>query len=102
MSPELAAAREHSLPRVRQPLVVWLAFLDERAKTVVVIVAGGTALEVGAHPGDLVVGCRAPELEVDVLVEFLEALFAKQLAVGRAEQPLENVVSCALVQVVSA
>ena len=54
--------------------------------------AGRAALEVGAHARDPVVGVRALKLELDVLVELLEALVAEQLGLGGAEQPLEGVV----------
>jgi hypothetical protein len=49
---------------------------DELAQAGVILVAGGAALEVGAHPGHAGVGVLAGELEVDVLVEQLEALLA--------------------------
>jgi hypothetical protein len=66
--------------------------LDEGAEALVVLAAGGAALEVRAQPGDPFV-CRLPlQLELDVLVEALEALVAKNLRLARSEQPLEGVV----------
>jgi hypothetical protein len=66
--------------------------LDELAQAVVVLVAGGAALDMGAHARDPVVGPCASELELDVLVEVLEALIAEQLRLrggpGRVWTPL--------------
>src|SRR5688500_13550250 len=80
----------------RNVLAVRLA-LDELAQAVVVLVAGGAALEVGPHARDPGVSLRALELELDVLVEPLEALVAEQLRPGGAEQPLQAVVVSVLV-----
>src|SRR3954451_6727934 len=59
---------------------------DEVAQAVVVLVAGRAALQVGLHAGQHGVGVRAGELELDVLVEQLEARFAADLGVGGAQQ----------------
>ena len=71
--------------------------MHEVAQTLVVLVAGGTALEMGAHAWDSGVGLSTAELELHVLVEFLEAPVAEQFGICRAEQPLENLVVAALV-----
>jgi hypothetical protein len=52
----------------------------------VILVAGGTALEVSAHAGQAGVGVLAGQLELDVLVEELEALLAADLGIGRSDQ----------------
>jgi hypothetical protein len=53
--------------------------LKERTQRVVVFAAGHTSLEVGAHPADLRLGVLSLKLELDVLVEPLEALLAGDL-----------------------
>ena len=50
-----------------------------------VFVAGRAAFEVRAHARDLLVRGGAVELELDVAVELVEALLARQLRTGRAE-----------------
>jgi hypothetical protein len=64
---------------------------------VVVLVAGGAALEVRAHPRDSIICVCTLQLELYVLVDFLEALVAEQFGLGRAEQSFEGVVIHALV-----
>src|SRR5215210_917455 len=71
---------------------VRLAALEERAQALVVLVAGRAALQVGAQPWNPLVGRLALELELDVLVEPLEALVAENLRLGRSQQPLEGFV----------
>src|SRR5215213_4352734 len=84
--------RAHGRAAHFPPRVVALAALDERAKALVVLMAGGATLEVCPQPGHPF-GCRLPlQLELDVLVEALEALVAENLRLGGSEQPLEGVV----------
>src|SRR6185436_9883369 len=52
---------------------------DQLAQALVVLAAGGAALEVRAHPGHPGLGVLTGELELDVLVEALEALLAADL-----------------------
>ena len=62
-----------------------------------VLATGGAALEVGAHAGDELVGLGAVELEGDVLVELLDTPVAELLGLGRADQPLQYLVTHVLV-----
>lgn len=57
-----------------------------------IFVAGGAAIEMRAHPGDLLIGLRVGELEfdLDVPVELVEALLASQLRTRRAEEPRDE------------
>ena len=57
------------------------------------IAARGAALEVGAHPRHPGVGIVASKLQLDVLVEPLEALLAGHLWPGWAEQGVELLVA---------
>lgn len=50
------------------------------------LMAGGAAVEVSPHPGDVLVRVKTTGLKLDVPVEQLEALFASDLAAGRPEQ----------------
>jgi hypothetical protein len=59
----------------------------ERAQALVLLSAGGAALEVRAHAGDRAVRVAAGELQVDVLVEEVEAVVAADLGPVGAEQP---------------
>src|SRR5215216_5621726 len=63
---------------------------DEREQAFVVFVAGGAAFEVRAHAGDLLVGGCGGELELDVVVELIEALLAGELRAGGAEELREE------------
>ena len=54
--------------------------------------AGGAALEVRSHPGDLRVGIRAGDLRLDVDIELIEALLAGQLGSCGPEQPPEQAI----------
>ena len=67
-----------------------LALLHERTQARVLLLAGGTALKVGPHSRNVLVGGHALEFEVDVLIELLEALVAEQLRIGGAEQPFQD------------
>ena len=58
----------------------------EVAQALVVLVAGRAALQVLAHPGHRASASAPAQLELDVLVEQLEALLAADLGAGRAEQ----------------
>ena len=71
-----------------------LALLHERTQARVLLLAGGTALKVGPHSRNVFVGGRALEFEVDVLIEFLEALVAEQLRIGRAQPPRARAARC--------
>src|SRR5919197_387957 len=59
---------------------------EEVAQAVVILAAGGAALEVGAHAGHRGVGVCAGELELDEAVELVEARLAGQLRLHWAEQ----------------
>ena len=52
---------------------------DERAQALVLLAAGGAAVEVGAQAGNRGVGVLAGELELDVAVELVEADVAADL-----------------------
>jgi hypothetical protein len=56
----------------------------------VVFVAGRAAFEVRAHTGDVFVGGCAGELELDIVVELVEALLASQLRSWGAEESREE------------
>src|SRR5436190_4041170 len=60
---------------------------DERAKALVLLVAGRAANQVRGQSGELCVGVAACELEFDVPVEILEAPVAANLGVCRPKQP---------------
>src|SRR6187200_963524 len=63
---------------------------DKVTEAVEVLRAGGTAVEVGAHPRDPL-GRRLPgEVQLDVAVELLEALLAGQLGGTGAEDPAQD------------
>ena len=68
--------------------------MDERMEAGVLFVAGLAALEVGTHARDQFVGARRVVLdfELDVAVEFREALFAGELRTGGAQQPAQQIV----------
>ena len=55
-----------------------------------VLIAGRAAFEVRVHARDLLVRGGAGELELDVAVEFVEALLAGQLRTGWAEESLDE------------
>ena len=57
-----------------------------------IFVAGGAAIEMRAHPGDLLIGLRVgePEFDLDVPVELVEAFLATQLRTCRAEEPCDE------------
>src|SRR5215204_1342619 len=74
----------------RRPLAAVRA-CHELAQALVILVAGGTALEVCAQPGQAGVGVLAGQLEIHVLVEALEALLASDLGAGRSEQAGDQV-----------
>src|SRR5215218_2224272 len=74
--------RARNLPRL---------LTDELAQARVVLVARGTALKMRAHARKAGVGVLAGELEVDVLVEQLEASIAADLRLIRAEQPGDEI-----------
>src|SRR5919201_5725596 len=63
---------------------------DERAQALVLLAAGGAAVEVGAQSGHDRVRVLAGELELDVLVELREALVAADLRRRGPEQPSER------------
>lgn len=58
---------------------------SEYPQAVVLLGAGGTALEVRAQPGDRDVGVPAMQLEVDVLVDLREAFVAEDLGLRGPE-----------------
>jgi hypothetical protein len=70
-----------------------LRAVEELSQAFVVLVAGGTALEMRAHAGHPAAGVRTVRLELDVLAELVEALVAEKLRPGGAEQPLQRVVA---------
>ena len=55
-----------------------------------VLAAGGAALQVLAQPGQPRIGVLAGELEVDVLVEQLEALLAADLRARRVREARQD------------
>src|SRR4051794_17822424 len=63
---------------------------DERPQALVLLAAGGAAVEVSAEAGDGGVGVLPGELELDVAVEEVEALVAADLRLRRAEEPAER------------
>src|SRR5207245_7781545 len=63
---------------------------NERAQAFVLLAAGGATSEVRAQAGHRRVGVAAGELELDVLVELLEALLAANLVACRPQQPAER------------
>src|SRR5215213_11201131 len=68
---------------------------QERAEALALLAAGGAAVEVLAHPGYRGVRVARLELQLDVLVEALEALVAADVRPGRAEQPPQAIVRLA-------
>jgi hypothetical protein len=64
----------------------------EHHEGVVLFPAGRAALKVRPQPGDRSVGVEAGQLELDELVQPVEALLATDLPAGRPEQPLEALV----------
>jgi hypothetical protein len=75
-------------------LAVRLAVIShhEGAQALVILAARRASIEVGAQAGKVRVGIGPCELEVDVLVEQLEALLAGHLESGRTEHSLESFV----------
>ena len=63
---------------------------DESAQALVLLAAGGAALEMGSQAWDRCVGVFACQLELHVLVEEREALVAADLGLLRAEQSSER------------
>jgi hypothetical protein len=59
----------------------------EVAQALVIFMARRAPYEVRRHAGEMRVGVLAGDLEVDVLVQKLEALLARHLGARRAEQP---------------
>src|SRR4051794_25756615 len=66
---------------------------DQGVEALVVLSAGRAALQMGTQARKAGVGILPVELQLDVLVEQLEAAFAADLIAGRAEQPLQRLVS---------
>src|SRR4051812_7015672 len=64
---------------------------DELPQALVILAAGGTTLEVSAHAGQTGIGVLAGQLEIDVLVEKLEALLTADLRAGRSEHAGDQV-----------
>jgi hypothetical protein len=64
---------------------------DEGAEALVLLAAGGAAVEVGAQARECGVHVGARELELDVAVELLEAGIAPDFGLGRAEQAAQCV-----------
>jgi hypothetical protein len=54
----------------------------EEQQALVILIAGRAAVEMGPHARHPRLGVLAGELEVDVAVEFVEALLAAQLGFG--------------------
>ena len=69
---------------------------EQRAQALVLLAAGGAAVEMGREAGNPRVGVLARELELDVAVEELEAAVAADLLGPRAEQALERLVATRL------
>jgi hypothetical protein len=67
-----------------------LSLRDEIAQGFVVLMASGAALQVLAHPRQAPVRVLAGELEVNILVEQLEALLATDLGTARPQQPRDQ------------
>src|SRR5262249_56202292 len=64
----------------------------EGEQALVVLGAGGAALEVGAEPGQRCIGVLACDLQLDVAVELGEAGVASDFGPFRAEQASDDVV----------
>lgn len=62
----------------------------QREQRVVLLPAGGTAVEMGTQPGNGGVGVEACEPKLDELVKPVEALLTPDLRARRAEQPLQR------------
>jgi hypothetical protein len=58
---------------------------QERGEAFAILVAGGAALEVSAHADHRGVGVAAGKLELDVSVEVLKALLARELGARGAQ-----------------
>src|SRR3954468_10415966 len=69
----------------------FLPAAGDLAQALVILAAGRAAFEMRAHPGEELVGVIAGQLEVDVLVQQLEALVAADLGPIGAEQAGEQV-----------
>src|SRR5919108_288977 len=104
MMPPSQPATSPFLPPVEGALLARGAPAHELAQALVLLMARGAAFEMRAHARDLRVRGAASQLQVDVLVELLEALVAVQLRPGRPEEPLDGPVGVgdvSLVHVVS-
>src|SRR5262245_60541598 len=64
---------------------------DQLAQALVVLGAGRAALQMLAHTGQARVGVLTRELQLDVLVEQLEAVLAGHLVSGRPQKPGDQV-----------
>jgi hypothetical protein len=64
---------------------------DQREQALMILAARRTAIEVCSQPGKVGVGVGAGDLEVDVLVEQLETLLARDLESRRAQHPLQSI-----------
>jgi hypothetical protein len=60
-------------------------------QALVLLAAGGAAVQVGAQTRKSGVGIVSGNLEIDIAIELFEALVAADLGLGRAEQPSEHV-----------
>src|SRR5438128_1258941 len=92
--PELSTGRPKvSGARLRRAISAGELLLgcDERVEAVVVLGAGGAALEVGVHAGHGGIGVCAGELDFDITVEVLEALLAGELGTAGAAHAAEEV-----------
>ena len=70
-------------PREKAPIAA-----DERAQALVLLAAGGAAVEMGAQARERGVGVLAGELELDVAVELVEAVVAADLGLaGPSSRP---------------
>src|SRR4051794_37953294 len=70
----------------RPASVLRTVFSHESEQALVVLRAGGTALEMGGHPGNYRVRVASVHLELDVAVEQLEAPLAAHLGLGGAQE----------------
>src|SRR5215208_5602467 len=74
--------------------MAWLLFLagaigsDQRAEALVVLSAGRATVEMGAQARQPRVGVQAGKLQLDVLVQELEAPITTHLLAYRPEQPV--------------
>jgi hypothetical protein len=66
---------------------------DQREEALVILAARRTAIEVCSQPGKVSIGVGAGDLEVDVLVEQLETLLARDLETRRAQHPLQGFIA---------